>query len=258
MAEISEEDRKELLDGYIPKERFDEATNKLQKKNEALSNDLANLQGQFSVFQQTQNAQSPSETPVTYTRAQLRAYVDDEKLTQEEADEYWDAQTELAQDRKFAAFRQEVNSNTNDKLSTQSVSAKVDEYIKILPDLSDEGSDNRTKVKGEYDSLVKTLGRPKPGTDQELKLQLSALERSFGPTEKLKEKLKSSDEDHETMESLGGGEGSENESDKVPAKGALKNLSAEQKTYYQKGIENGRYKDWDDVKSELEYTRKKT
>jgi len=257
LNELTDDDRKELLAGHVPKDRFDEATGKLQKKNDALSNDLANLQGQVSSLQQNQN-QPANDTaaPVDYTRAQLRKFVENDKLTQDESDQIWDRQVELKFDKKLAGAMATVGNDTNEKLSTQGLVGKIDEYMKILPDLNEDGSDNRTKVSDEYAALSRILGAAKKGSDKDLRLQLSALERSFGTAEKLKGKVKSGNEDHENMESLGAGD--RDSADDAPKTGALKGLSADQKTYYRKGIEQGRYKDWAAVTAELEYKRKGT
>ena len=254
MSELTEEERKELLSGHIPKERFDEATNKLKDENTRLSNDLTRLGEQVKSLQTT--SKPKDETPAIYTRAQLREYVENEQITQEQADTIWDRQVEISTDQKISVAVSAVSVDTNEKLSVQSLAGSIDEYIKILPDLGEDNSDNRKKVSKEYNSLSRIIGLPKAGTDKDLKLQVAALERAFGPVEKLREKLKSESDNRETMESLGGGE--REESSEAPKKGALKNLSVEKKSYYQKGIDNGRYKDWDAVKEELEFTRKTT
>jgi hypothetical protein len=253
--ELSEEDRKELLAGHVPKERFDEATGKLKDRNQKLTEDLARLQGQVQSLQNTQQQQPQQEEPVRVTRAQLRAYVEDEKLTQDEADQIWDKQVALDTDKKINDAVAQVSSSTTEQLSSQKLADSVAEYVKILPDLNETGTENRSKVTREYDSLARILGYPKAGTEAALKLELAALEKAFGPADKLRERVKAGDDDPETMESLSSG--GQQESGGEPQKGPIKGLSTAKREYYQRGIDAGRYKDWDDVKAELEFTRKK-
>jgi len=255
IADLTDAERKELLSGHVPKERFDEATNKLKDSNQQLQSELARLQGQVETLQNTQS-QPTSEEPVqTYTRQQLRDFVENEQLTQDQADQIWDRQVELANDAKIDAAVARVTNSTDEKLSSQRVLDRINEFVKILPDIQEDGSDNREKVRREYSALAGVLGEPEKGSDQALKMQLAALERAFGSEDKLREQIRSQSDDRETMESLGGGDPDETVS--TPKTGKLKNLSADKRAYYQRGIDQGRYKDWDEVEAELSFERKK-
>lgn len=252
--ELSDADRKELLQDYIPQQRFEEATGKLNDQIKKSNETVIRLEEQVKGLQQSQ-ASSSQETPqVTYSRAQLREFVDSEELSQEQSDALWDRQLELKTDEKIKAAVVQASSSTDRKLTTQELSSKVGAYIELLPDLKVDDSDDRNKVAKEYDALARVMGEHPRGSEPELKTQLAALERAFGPVDKLRGKLKSRSEDRETMESLGGGEGSD--MGDIPKTGALKDLTVDRKAYYQKGIDAGRYKNWDAVKAELEYKRK--
>lgn len=252
--ELTEDERKELFQGHVPKERFDEATGKLKDELQRSKEGFIRLEEQVRGLQQNQTQnQNQDEPQATYTRAQLREYVDSGDLTQDQSDELWDKQVDIAHDKKLDSALLKANNHTDEMLSNQNLVDRIGDYIKILPDLKDNDSENKQKVNKEFDSLVSIMGVFPKGSDQDLKIQLSALERAFGPEDKLKEKLKSGSENRQTMESLGGNEG---EPSGVPQKGALKGLSSDQKAYYQKGIDQKRYKDWDAVEAELSFERK--
>jgi len=239
---------------YIPQERFEEATGKLNKQITQQNETVIRLEATVDGLQRSQANSSQEKPPVVYTRAQLRDYVESNELTQEQSDVIWDTQVELQTDTKIKNAVATASSTTDAKMTAQDLSNKVGAYIELLPDLTVDDSDDRNKVSKEYDALERVMGKQPRGSEAELKTQLAALERAFGPVDKLRGKLKSRVEEPETMESLGEGEGSEGS--EAPKSGVFKDLSKDRKAYYQQGITAGRYKDWDAVKAELEYTRK--
>ena len=211
-------------------QRLSSAREKDTAKISQLERDLqSEREGRIRLDEQTKSSQ-PKET---YSRAELLSMVDDGQLSQLKADSLWESQIEKNVTEKV--LQQVESSNANSR-----VGRELDRYIEIVPDLMKDGSEDRAKVATEFSYLV---GHGSPG-DQST--QLAALRTVYGSIEKLSKK---STQHVGTHQETGGGLKPEPKTEK----GLLKTLSSREKAHYEKGIEKGLYKGWDDVEKELEY-----
>jgi len=250
LEDFTKEQLAEAREGMIPKDRFDEATNKLKSSNQELSNKLANLEGQVNTLQ-SHPQQPAAQTPKEYTRAQLKEYVDGGQYTQEQVDEVWDQQVARKHKQDMDALEVRMDARVGEGNATQNIAAEIDRYAEHLPGIYEEGHEDREKVGTEYNRLTARLGMPTKGSKKDLELQVLALENAFGPSKKLGKRR--SNGKHDTMEQSSGN----GQSSGPPQTGALKDLNADQKSFYEKGISRGLYKDWDAVRAELEFDPKK-
>jgi hypothetical protein len=174
---------------------------------------------------------SKKETPV-YSRDELLEFVEQEKMTQAQADRYWE-------DQIIQRTKKEVLGSVTQIDSQKQINNDLREYKKLKPGISRPGHEDREKVSEEYSYLL-SIGQP-----DSVSTELTAVRNVFGPVEKLKKKI-----EVETHQETGGGEPPPKEEHKV-----LKGMSQRQKDYYSKRVEQGIYKSWDEVEKELKYTR---
>jgi hypothetical protein len=213
--------------GWIPREQFDQLTQTVTE--------LANI-----IKSQNKPEVKKEETRIL-TRADLRVAVEKQQLTQEEADNVWDRQ--LLEQAKLAA-REEASSQLSVSQSTQRVDADLRKYRSIVPNAWKEGTEERSKVAAEFNEL---LGMGQPNSRE---TELLAMRTVFGPVEKLESRSKPSVESDE--QAAGAGSAERKSTDLV------KGLDARRKSFYEKQIEIGRYKDWGEVRKELEdYSKRK-
>lgn len=173
---------------------------------------------------------TPKDEP-KYTREELLSMVEDEKITQLQADKLWEQQiTENVTNQVLGTVSQ-LNSQ-------KQVDRDLAEYKKLKPGIAKTGNEDRTKVAEEYAYLV-SIGLP-----QNTSTELTAVRNVFGPVERLKKTI-----EKETHQETGGGEPPPKEEHKV-----LKNLTQRQKDYYTPRI-GTIYKNWDEVEKELSYKR---
>lgn len=223
MTEAAEDEIVEdEVENQIPQSRFDEATGKLKDK-------VRDLEGQLEQAR-VPPPETPRETP-KQSRAQLLDLVDEGSLTQAQADTIWEDQ--LRKDI-LAEARQEVSTSR----IADNINKEMDRYVELIPDIEVAGSDDRKKVQAEYRELVRF------GSPAGLTTELAALRAVYGPVSKIK-KSKADVETHQ--ETVSGGEPEVKEN---PLK-----LNARTKAYYEKRIDMGLYKDWDEVKEELKYKK---
>lgn len=177
------------------------------------------------------------------TRAELKQYVEKGEISQDEADTIWEKQiTDKATRSATEAATRTVAGITYQ----QQVEQELAGYKELKGVAWDEGTPERARVEQEFAFLVK-LGDDPNNRATELK----ALRAAFGDLSTLRASLSvrrgPSDTHRET-----GGRGSRTTSGEGDV---LKSLNADQKKYYERGIEAGRYKDWDAVKAELTYSK---
>lgn len=210
--------------------RLSSAREKDTAKISQLERDLQSERESKIRFEEQAKSNQPKET---YSRAELLSMVDDGQLSQLKADSLWESQIEKNVTEKV--LQQVESSNANSR-----VGRELDRYIEFVPDLMKDGSENRAKVAKEFSYLVSH------GSPGDQSTQLAALRTVYGSIEKLSKK---STQHVETHQETGGGHKPEPKTDK----GLLKTLSSREKAHYEKGIEKGLYKGWDDVEKELEY-----
>lgn len=256
---LTEEEIKQAREGYVPLDRLNEATGKLKEENARLQESMTALQASVQALKEGQTAQqlpAQQQPPQReYTRAELREFVSSGQITQDQADDYWDQQQELKYERKLQAEIGKVRQDTEVNSSLQGIRSTLAQYRSILPDIAKEGTEDRSKIRAEFQRLARVLGMPQQNSKEELQLQVLALENVFGTVDEAKAKKQrrsSQDSEVEHMETR-----SPENDVKVPKTEALKKLTPTQKKFYSDGISKGLYKDWSDVEKELTWERKK-
>lgn len=238
-------------DQWIPKVRFDEATNKLEADNRRLAEELARereerakLSGQFEAFskQPSQNQSQPR-----YTRAQLAQYVEAGQITQAQADDLIDQQNQRD-------MRELVDKSVQTAVSQfgqrNLVDTHLGQYRELVPEAWQTGTEQRNRIQQEYSFLIQAGYPAGPQTE------LVATRSVLGPVERLRKELP------DRRETLKGGEsGGESGSEKggnSDEPEVLKSLNNREKAYYKRKIEDGIYKDWNAVAEERKFVRPRT
>ena len=187
------------------------------------------------------SAEPPAEPP-TYTRSQLEAAVDGGKITKAEADAIWDTQNQRQTQRLVADTVKSVIQETTQQATVES---RIEEYTRLRPEVLKQDSQDRARVKQQYDYLV-SIGQPATKSTE-----LAALGMVFGSLDALKA-AQAATRDDETLMDVGGGT--------PPAAGGADGgdgpktkLSARERAHYQKLIDKGMYRSWADVDKEMEY-----
>src|SRR3990167_8304959 len=185
--------------------------------------------------------EKPTELPKRYTQADLKAAVDAQQITQEQANDVWAKQMrEETREIAEAAATAVVTGRTQKERIDSDLSA----YKRLKPEILERGSEVRTKIEGEY-AYLKSIGDP-----DSVETELKAIRAVLGPLDKL-EKSASASRAQENDEQGGGG------SDGKQRGGAGKTLfdqrSEEVRKKYEGMIERGLYKDKAAVEKELVY-----
>jgi hypothetical protein len=185
-----------------------------------------------SLKEQLEKQTVAKDTPQTYTRAQLAAYVTANQITQEQADEIIDNQN-LAKTKAEtqAIVDQAMATNLRD---TTLVGERA-EYTKLLPNIQRAGHADRDRLEANYQELIK-LGDP-----AELVTEIKALRMTFGSLDA----VRSVQEPRRPpgSDGVGAGGGDDGSSDDAPS--AASGMDAREKTYYGDLIRQGIYRDWE-------------
>lgn len=176
-------------------------------------------------------AAKPEEKP-PLTRAQLRALVDDGKISQDDMDAELERQIE-------ARIAKRVESVHAVKDRSSKINTEIDLYMEKIPDLNDSGSDSRKRVVEEFNRLRK-LEYPNDASTE-----LLALRSVFGDPREVKIP-ETGNQDRETDMTIHSGAGAEPTKEKAKGPGPMKGLEQHHIDYYQHGIDKGRFKGWDD------------
>jgi hypothetical protein len=235
-GESSEEGDSGETKDVVPKSQFLAALKSAEEKRER---ELAALRAEFEGKLEKVTAK-PVEQPKTYTRAELNAMVTAGTISQEQADAQIDFQLSAKAEATARSVATEVVSRAQ---RTESVSTQISQYTEAVPELLDRGSDTYQKVAGEFRFLVAQGDDPKS-----LSTELKAIRAALGPVEKVRAARsgRASHEDHRETGGGGGGAGPRG------GQGNLK-LTERERAHYQRGIDNGLYKDWKAVETELKF-----
>jgi hypothetical protein len=204
---------------------------------------LGNVRAEFESFKEGVNKSQPAKgaEPKRYTRQDLKAGVDAGQISQEQADDVWAKQVENdAVERATKAATDAVSQRaTKERIDTD-----IGSYKRLKPEIMENGSEVREKVREEYNYLV---GLGAPGNTA---TELAAIRAVLGPLEKL-EKSSSArrSEDHDQQ----GGSDTGGKPRGGSSKKLVDHLDARAKEHYEKGIKQGRYKDWTEVEAELKF-----
>jgi hypothetical protein len=225
----------------IPQERVNAMVAKAKAEAEAdaaAANERARVETARRVELEARiqaNAAPDSTEPekVPPTREQLRALVDEGRITQDQMDAELETQSEKRVEQRVASKRA-----VSDR--AVQVNAEIDQYKERVPDLDDPTSDNHGRLQKAYTALRRL------GYEHNAATELNALREVFGDLSKVKipEEPPAVREVDQTTHSGGGGGGGDEEEPTGP--GPLKGLEPHFVDYYTKGIEDGRYAGWDD------------
>lgn len=205
-----------------------------------LREELAELRGRVSA----QPPPKQDEPPAEYTRAQLDKAVENGQITEAQRDDILERQNAARVQRQID---QAVDSKVTGITREQQVTQQIGEYADVEPNLIKDGTDERRRVKQQFDAYV-AMGLPKTKATE-----LAALRTVFGDIDVLRAK-KSRTQEYEHHEEGIGGEPPDASS--TPQGTKLK-LTKDERRYYEQCIQKGIYKDWKEVEKEMEYANPK-
>ncbi len=236
---------------WIPKDRFNEATQKLQGDLNTEHDAVIRLQEQIKALQTNQSSDTNQPPAKVYSLGELRAAVEKETISQDEADRIYERQTEAKFDKKLESSMATLKSET---VNGTALSTSLNSYVELISEVDKVGSKNHTKLKDAYGRLTGTLGLPKEGSVEDQKMQLMAFETAFGPIVQLKQRLNSqseADADRDTHQEFSNSDNQGPSGDTKFQKG----LSKGRRDYYTKMIDKGMYPDWKAVEEEMKFVR---
>jgi hypothetical protein len=192
-------------------------------------------------FEQLKAEKARPAPPKEVTRAELDQLVLGGDLTRAQADDVLEKQTRAA---ARAVAKDEAGKLVAQAEYERRVNTELETYREMVPKAWEAGSPEYLKGQKEFNYLI-GLGH-QPG----LVTELAALRAAFGDIDTLRTSKSARRGPAETHVEAGGGDpedaGGRDES-------ASLKLTPKQRAYYSKGIEQGRYKSWKDVKAELEF-----
>ena len=217
---------KEARQGYLPKERYDTAIGNLKDEIGTLS-------------EKVEKKAEPAQAPAKYTRAQLRAAVDNGTISDDQMEQIWGDQVAA----NAAAAAESATATQSSAAAEQSkIDTALKGYAELVPDLNDETSDSRIAAEEAFKDLVDLHGVPKTQLEKQ-RLEAMACRTAFGPLNKLKGRIDSLKKNSDNAaQEIGGGDG-----DSASAKSTPKGVPKSQVKYYQSMIDRGQYKDWAEV-----------
>ena len=233
--------------GWIPKVRFDEVNNERKALAEQVQREREERIRAEERAKLTQQQQAKPEKE--YTRQELRQMVDTGRITQDAMDEYLDTQLQKR-------ITREAEERAREERTIGSIDSEIAAYTRHLPSLRVEGSEERRLAEAEYAKLTQRLGRPKTHKEY-LAMQLTAVEQAFGPIDRVRRSRTAEDDltrsRRTTHAETGGGPVPSNGQTADPIKG----LSPDKRKFYERAIERGAYRDWNEVKKELAFVNKR-
>jgi len=215
----------------------------LESQRRHYEGQLAGQRSEFEAFKEGVGKSQPAkdEAPKRYTRQELKAAVDAGQISQEQSDDVWSRQ--LESDVTERATKAATDAVTQ-RSTKERIDFEVGSYKRLKPEIMENGSEVREKIREEFTYLV-GLGSPK---DQAT--ELAAIRAVLGPLDKLEKAgsaRRAAEHDQQGGSDTGG----------KPRGGSSKklvdHLDARAKEHYEKGIKQGRYKDWTEVESELKF-----
>jgi len=214
-----------------------------REKRQTRDVQLAEVNGKLQGLSEAGQPRKTEDDP-KITRAHLRAKVEANEMTEAEAEQVWEGQFERRLGHRIDTT---VKAAIGEAQTVNNVSAQIDVYSEVMPEVMTEGSSARQRVQEEYNFLTST------GAPDGLPTQLQALRAAFGPISALK-KIKGERPDT-SHQDVGSGAGPEEEGGTGPrADGTPKGLTARQRNYYTPRVGPGKYyKDWNAVTAELKF-----
>lgn len=221
---------------WIPKARFDEAIGGLKDK-------VRDLEVALAKSGNTREADPPKRV----TRSELKAAVTAGNLSEDQANDIWDKQ--LLDSVTSTATSAAHNTITQAERERR-VNGDIAAYTRLMPGITQDGHADRARVKEEFDYLV-SLGHPKT-----VETEAAAIRAAFGPIERL-ERARAGRSGAEHHREAGASGGSSRQNSQASGK-LVDTLTEREKGYYQKQIDSGQYKGWDDVEAVLKHANPAT
>ena len=210
-------------DGWIPKVRFNEVIGKVHGLEQTLQQER---EARIRLEEQLK-ARAPDK-PERYTKQQLREMVATGQMTQDQADDTWDAQREAEITEKVMGA---VKSTSVETATLTRVNSDLARYKELAPDILVEGSETRQAVAERYQYLL-SIGAPRGAATE-----LAAANAVLGPVEALERKAKGRTVTQSHEESGGGGKG--NDGGKGGKKSLLDQAPERYKSHYENMIAKG-------------------
>ena len=232
------------VDGY---RRMRQRAQAAEDENADLRVQVAELRGRLDGLSSA-GATGKADEPKRYTRAQLRAAVEEGKITEAEMDAVIERQMEEKITDKLS---KQLNEDRKVEAASQAADVLMRRYKAAVPDLLDKSTDTFGKVKKEFQALL-ALGYD----SNDLRTELLAVKAAIGDIDALEKKPK--ERDRETHQETGGRDAEAPDVDRR-TDGIPKGLSGAQRQHYQRLIDNGMYKGWDDARlvKEMGFVRKR-
>mgnify|MGYP000379803830 FL=1 len=214
-----------------------------REKRQTRDIQLAEANGKLQGLSEAGQPRKTEDEP-KITRAQLRVKVEANEMTEAEAEQIWEGQFERRLGQRIDTT---VKTAMGEAQAVNTVSAQIDAYSEVMPEVMTEGSGERQRVQEEYNFLTST------GAPDGLPTQLQALRAAFGPINALK-KIKGERPDT-SHQDVGSGTGSGDEGGTgMRTDGTPKGLTARQRDYYTPRVGPGKYyPDWNAVVGELKF-----
>lgn len=221
--------------------RAKDAESKYQQERER----AARLEGELEAMKRQPPATKAESAPARYTEAQLQAFVDEGKITTGQALAY---QAETLRTETKQMVDQKIQDTLSSVTKQSSLQKEVERYRKVIPDIDTPGTEARQKLEKEFTYLVNM------GYDlKDPKTEILAARAAFGDPAVLEAKhnARTLVQGRDTMQDIPAS-GRPKPAEKDP----LKTLTPAQKTHYERMINKGVYKGWDEVKEELVFAGK--
>ncbi len=196
----------------------------------------------------------PATSERVYTWAELQRAIDEQKITLAEAMEYREKYLSKQFEERESKLRTELTSARDETNKVAVMDQELGRYLKVVPEINQPGSQHREALEREFAYQCELHGYADPAaltTRQRLAMNLSAVRAVLGPIETLERKSTMAPTRSTHQETTAG-----TSRPTTPGKDLLSALSADEKAHYTKMIDLGRYKDWSEVKTELEWYAK--
>jgi len=182
--------------------------------------------------------------PQVYTRAQLKQYVEQGQLSEEQMEQYLDQQRERQLERKLTEkLTREISQGEQHKTIQQRIKA----YTDAKPELLKTGSEERTAIQKRYAELVEEMGLPTSTAAEREKVELLALREVYGGPESLRPVQETTGR-RETKRTASGS----NRSSAPDKSDPLRGLTPGHRSYFESRITHGEFKGFEDPKLQRE------
>lgn len=241
-------------DEFVPVTQLKAA---LKNQRESHEREIGALRAEFQAFAAGGGGKGPQDTgPKRYDKAELKAAVAAERITQDQMEDLWEGQIRAD---AVAAATKAANNAVTQHATKESVDSEISKYTQLAPEVMEDGSEVRNAVHKEFQALVRAGMSGKAGAAETLVTQLAALKAVLGPLEKL-EKSRNAQRSTDTHQESGGGGGEHRGGNKPKGDGVLTydSLTSREKAHYDKLIGQGVYKDKAAVNAELKFANSRT